>query len=282
MVNNSHRKTALVTGGTDGVGLSIVNALVGEQYDVYFIGSNQHKGKAAESWLHEQAGAGHEARIEFICLDLGDPAGVKAFATDFLARIERLDVLLLSAGVLLPRRTESAPGIEATFAIGYLSAYILANALVPALEQADHARVLTVSGGGAIVLKERLDFDNLSFETGYNPFKAAAQAVHAKVVLTQILAESLADHGIDVNTFHPGIVKSRLGRNLPWPFNLASRVAAQLMPRASKLGVELCLSEELNGVTGCFFEGKKRTTLNFSNGYKAQLVAHSELLLTSD
>ena len=263
MADSLDRKIALVTGGTDGVGLSVVSALVGAHYDVYFIGSNPHKGKAAESRLQEHARAGHEARIEFICLDLGDPAAVKAFATDFLAQVERLDVLLFSAGVLLPRRQESVPGIEATFAIGYLSAYILANALSPALERAERARILTVSGGGGIVLKERLDFDNLNLETGYNGFKAAANTVHAKVVLTQILAESFAEKDIDVNTFHPGIVRSRLGRSLPWPLNLASRVAAQLMPRTSKLGVELCLSDELNGVTGTFFEGKKTHRLEF-------------------
>ena len=44
-------KHALITGGTSGVGLSIVKALVKHNYRVTFIGSNLTKGKAVETEL---------------------------------------------------------------------------------------------------------------------------------------------------------------------------------------------------------------------------------------
>ena len=47
-------KTALITGGTSGIGLSIAKALLQKEYKVYLIGRNSEKGKAIESALDAQ------------------------------------------------------------------------------------------------------------------------------------------------------------------------------------------------------------------------------------
>lgn len=278
-----NNKTALVTGGTDGVGLSVVRAMVKKNYDVYFIGSNIEKGKKLEVELKTKAGNEHKAVIEFIQLDLSNLKAVKIFADSFLNKAKRLDVLLFSAGIVQPARMETTEGFERTFAVGYLSAFILSKALLPLLEkskaQSGNARVLTVSGGGPIVLKERLKFDDLNFEKGYVGYLAAMRTVHAKVVLSQILAEQWADKGIASNTFHPGIVKGSLGRSFPWPLNVGFKVASQFMPRDSNTGIYVCLDEEINDVTGKFFHNKKQFPLKFKDEYKNNLLELTEAML---
>lgn len=270
-------KTAIVTGGTDGVGLSIVRALLKEDFSVYFIGSNREKGERVQADLHTDFGA--NASAQFMQADLSDMKAVKALADSLLEKLDRLDVLLFSAGVVLPKRKETVDGFELTFAVNYLSAYVLAKYLSPLLEKTDHARVLTVSGGAPLVLKERLDMDDLHLQKSYNGFKAAANAVHAKVVLSQLLAGQFEGKSVDSNTFHPGVVKSGLTRNLPWPLSLAGKTASQLMPRECKSGKRACLDESLTGVSGHFLYNNTRIPLKFSAAYTSALKEKTEAML---
>ena len=266
-------KVALVSGGTDGVGFSIAKALVKENYSVHVLGSNSEKGKAVENKL----GALGEAKFHQV--DLSDLDAVVRFANAFSKKHKQLDRLVLSAGVLLPKRSESQQGFERTFAINYLSAYVLCHNLFPILKKSEAARVAFVTGGGAIVLRKLLNFDDLMLEESYSAPKAAARGVHAKTVLAQALAEQWKDTSIAVNAFHPGIVKGSLGRSLPFPLNLAFKSASVLMPKECATGIDLVLSSELEGVSGCFFEGEKQKTLSFEQSYCERLIKETESLV---
>ena len=274
-------KTALVTGGTDGVGKSIVKALVAKHYNVFFIGANQDKGLKLEAELKKTLAGDTDTNVSFIHLDLSDIKSVKQFAGVFSETHARLDLLLLSAGVAIPKRLETDDGIEKTFAIGYLSAFVLCHELAPLLAKGDKSRILLVSGGGEVVLKERLDFNDFNNVKNYNAIKSAARTVHAKTVLTEVLSKEFADKDIDVNCFHPGIVKSGLGRNMPWPISFAFKGASLVMPRESKTGIYACISESLNGVTGQFLVSKKRIPLKFNEAYKEKLIKNTESILSA-
>ncbi len=58
MSNVTNRKIALVTGGTSGVGLSILPDLVQAGFYVYFVGTNADKGRSVESDLNSLNGGG--------------------------------------------------------------------------------------------------------------------------------------------------------------------------------------------------------------------------------
>jgi len=265
-------KVALVTGGTDGVGRSLVRELFNNGYQVHCIGFNASKGEALSNEL--SAGAGS---FQFWQLDLSNLDEVKRFASEFPKQTIELSRIVFSAGVVLPRRAETEQGLEKTFAINYLSAYSLSQQLKPLL--VNGARVLFVSGVGGIMLKPRLDFANLQLTQGYNAGRAAANAVHAKTVLAQILAKDWAEEGIRVNAFHAGFVRSSLGRNFPFPLNKLAGAAGLVMSADSKTGINAALSEEYEGLSGYFFEGKKKKQLAFKEEYCDQLRAASDALL---
>ena len=209
-------KHALITGGTSGVGLSIVKALVKHNYRVTFIGSNLTKGKAVETELTTASTLAHK----FVQLDLGEPSAVKAFTAEFIKNNNALDLLVNVAGIMSPKQQLTQAGQDKTFAIGYLSAFILSTELTPLLENGNQSRIVNVSGQPSHVLKPTIDFDNLDFKTNYSGFKTAITTVHAKTVLTQILAEKLLAKNIDVNSFNPGFVQSaptKLAVPLPIP-----------------------------------------------------------------
>ncbi len=272
---NTDQKIALITGGTSGVGLSLVNELAKNNYHVYFIGTSQEKGTEIESAIHTANNT-----CTFIQLDLSSLAATKSFAQSFIHKIPHLDILANVAGVMLPKKTMTNEGIEKTFAIGYLSAYILIRELTPLLIKAPHSRILNVGGSPRHILKQQNTIDDIQKSSEkHNGIKAAIHAVHLKTVLTQLIAQRLKESTTDVNTFHPGIVKSSLGRNAPFPLNLLFNIASLAMPRTSKCGIYAALSEDIQGVTGSLLVNKKHTVLTFDEEYSEKVLNQTHELL---
>jgi retinol dehydrogenase 12 len=269
------KKIALVTGGTSGVGLSVARELVKRDFFVHVVGSNALKGASVEAELNA---AGEVSR--FVRLDLSDVAEVHAFALAFAEEHPVLDLLLNVAGVLLPRRHVTDHGFEKTFAVGYLAAFVLCTELAPALAKSQAPRILNVAGKPGLILKpDRLDFDDLGFERSYNGVRAAIDTIHAKTVLTAILAERLRGQGIDVNSFHPGAVKGDLGRSMPALLRPLFAVANLFMANTSENGVFLSTDADIQGTTGQFFVGRTPRPAAFEPAYKDALWARTEELL---
>ena len=264
---------ALVTGGTAGVGLSIVRALVREGTFVHFVGTNADKGARIEAELNTKG----VPSCRFIRLDLSEIRGVSEFAERFSEEVPTLDVLVNVAGVLLPTRQQTPEGFEKTWAIGHLAPFVLCRGLAETLARAPHGRIANVSGRPSLILERRLDFDNLQLHNGYSMTRAAIRAVHAKTVMTQILADELRERGVDVNAFHPGGVKSDLLRNLRFPLNLLSSAVQLFMADESKSGVYLTTSDAVTGTTGHFFVGTRARPLDFDDAYRARLLDATEV-----
>ncbi len=269
------KKIALVTGGTSGIGLSLVKGLVENNFYVYFIGTNKEKGAAVEAELN----APNSAVCQFIELDLSNLNRVKEFVDQFKSNVSQLDILLNVAGVMLPNRQETPEGVEKTFAIGYLSSFILSTELVPLLEKVSHSRIINIGVPPAMALKRRLDFEDFNFNNNYSGPNVLTNTVHAKTVLTEILAEKLKDKKIDVISFNPGPVKSDIGRNMSFPLKPIFQTVSLFFPRESKSGIYLSTSDELKGVTGQFFSKEKPIPLNFEKAYKDQLWSRTEDVL---
>ncbi len=267
-------KHALVSGGTSGVGLSIVKALVANSYKVTFIGSNNTKGKAVENLLRQTSSLDHE----FVQLDLGELEEVKAFISQFIKNNTSLDLLVNVAGIMSPKQQLTTSEQDKTFAIGYLSAFLLSTELVPLLEKGHNARIVNVGGQASHVLKPILNFDNLDFKSNYSGFKTAITTVHTKTVLTQVLAEKLINKNIAVNSFHPGIVKSDLSRNMPFVIKALAKLVFPFMAKTSKNGIFVCLDKSITGVSGKLFVDKKPTTLQFEFDYRERLWEVSKTL----
>ena len=149
------------------------------------------------------------------------------------------------------------------------------------LEKASHGRIVNVAGVASFIFKAKLDFDDLSFSQNYSSFKTAITTVHAKTVLTEILSEKYASIGVDVNSFHPGAVRSDLMKNMNWWYRLIFKILSTFMSQESKTGIYVSSSPELNGVTGKYFDKKKTIDLNFEAKYQEKLWDESEKLIDS-
>ena len=111
---NLKGKTALVTGGSRGLGLQMALALGELGAKVVVTSRNPDKGLAALAEIRQAAGS--EA-VSCMRLDLASLADVRRFAAEFLQAHPRLDVLVLNAGLVLAKRSETVDGFESTFGV---------------------------------------------------------------------------------------------------------------------------------------------------------------------
>jgi NAD(P)-dependent dehydrogenase (short-subunit alcohol dehydrogenase family) len=199
-------------------------------------------------------GTDHRDRVRGQVADLASLEEVRRMARDVKREHEHLDVLVNNAGIGAagPRR-ESADGLELTFAVNYLSHFLLTLELLPVLRASAPARIVNVASVG----QRALDFDDLMLEREFDGFRAYAQSKLAQVMFTLELAERLAaegEIGVTVNALHPAtlmdtkMVRETYGR------------ARSSVEEGVEAIFRLVASPELEGVTGRYYDGLDEST----------------------
>jgi NAD(P)-dependent dehydrogenase (short-subunit alcohol dehydrogenase family) len=225
-------QTVLVTGSSDGHGKRVAQELAARGATVLVHGRDREKTEAAAREI-----GGEQVRIA----DLTSLAAVRRLAGE----IDQLDTLVNNAGIVSLERRESADGYELTFAVNYLSHFLLTQLLLPKLREP--ARIVNVSSLG----QERLDFDDLMFEYDYNFFSAYARSKLAQVLFTFELAERLDGRDITVNALHPAtfmdtkMVTGGGGR------------PQSSVEEGAEATLRLVVDPALDGVSGRFFNGRR-------------------------
>ena len=160
-------KTAIVTGGYSGIGIETVRALASAGAKVVV---PARRPAAAKDALEAVAGD-----IEVAAMDLGDISSVRAFAADFVASGQTLDILINNAGIMACPETRVGPGWESQFGVNHLGHMALYQGLEPTLLKSGDARVVALSSTAHIrgdVLWDDPHFNN----TPYEKWTAYAQA----------------------------------------------------------------------------------------------------------
>lgn len=123
---------------------------------------------------------------------------VARFSAELLTRGVPVDVLVNCAGVMaIPQWEATADGFEKHFGTNHLGHFALTGRLLPLLQKAEAARVITVSA--QVARTARLDLDNLQFQRGYRPMRAYGSSKLANVLFAVELNSRVT--GIPV---HPG------------------------------------------------------------------------------
>ena len=157
-------KTAVITGGSSGIGRQTALNLAQAGARVVITARDEARGEAAVSDLKAKAGSDE---IELIVFDLGDLTAVRSGAEDLLATCDRIDVLVNNAGIVLSERRESADGFEATFAINHLGPFLLTTLLMDRIKQSAPARIVNVASTAHNAARHGLDFTDLQSTRRY-------------------------------------------------------------------------------------------------------------------
>jgi dehydrogenase/reductase SDR family member 12 len=192
-------RTCWVTGGSSGLGLTTAMELARLGAAVRIVVRDAARGAEAKARIESETGA--DVRVE--PCDISSLASVRALAARIEASGEPVHVLIHNAGVLPATRSETADGIELTFATNVLGPYLLTELLLDRLRTSAPARVLFVTSGG--MYTQRLAVDDLQTREG--PFVGSAvysRTKRAEMALCEEWADRLRGSGIVVHAMHPG------------------------------------------------------------------------------
>lgn len=269
-------KRVLITGGSAGVGKAAAFGLARMGARIVLLSRDPREAEQTRQEL--VTSTGNEA-IELLQADLSEWTSIRRAVNQFGERYDSLDVLMNCAGVLYLHRTVSVEGVEMTLAVEFLGHFLLTNLLLDVLKRSAPARVLTVTGNAGPLRFARIRFDDLQLEDSYNPVRAKLQAELAKALFSLELARRLEGTGVSANAFHPGLVRSRLIRNLPWYLRIPGALGMAFLSKETGTGLYLASSPEVEGVSGRVFEKVGREAgISFDSEEARRLWALAESL----
>jgi NAD(P)-dependent dehydrogenase (short-subunit alcohol dehydrogenase family) len=241
--------TVLVTGATDGLGRRVAQELAAMGATVLVHGRSPERLEATLEELRSLTGS---EKANSYLADLSSLAAVRDLAERIHSEHDHLDLLINNAGIIARERRESEDGYELTFAVNYLSHFLLTRLLLPLIKHSAPARIINVASAG----QSPLDFSNLMLERGYDAMKAYSQSKLAQIMFTFELAEHLRDTGVTVNALHPASLMDT--KMVQSTFGYTMSTVEEGTEAVARLGV----SQEVEGVTGSYFDGSRQTRAN--------------------
>ncbi|WP_319452796.1 MULTISPECIES: SDR family oxidoreductase [unclassified Mycobacterium] len=218
--------TALITGGTAGIGLEAAKLLAQEGASVIVTGRNPDRGEEAVAAICPNA--------RFIQADMSDADSVRAL----VKRCGDVDIVVNNAASFPASSTvDQDPAVfEAVFDTNVRGAYFLVAGLVPGMVQRGRGSIVNVT---TMVASKGVPGASV-----YSASKAALEA------LTRTWAVEFGPHGVRVNNVAPGPTRTEgvaaawgetneeLGRTLPLgrtahPSEIAEAILFLASPRAS-------------------------------------------------
>lgn len=175
------KKTAVITGGSRGIGAATVEKFTELGYRVFFLYEKNHE---AASLVAQRTGA------TAICCDVADGAAVaRAFA-----QIPDVDVLVCNAGISYSGLIQelSAAQWDRIFDVNVKGIFHCVKEAIPCFLRKKSGAIVTVSSMWGQV--------GAACEAAYSATKGAV------IALSKSLAEELGPSGVRVNTVAPGVI----------------------------------------------------------------------------
>src|ERR671920_1438224 len=243
------KATILVTGATDGLGRRVAQDLAAKGATLLLHGRSQERLEATLEELRSQTGS---EKVNTYLADFASLDAVRDLAERMLSEHDRLDVLVNNAGIIAPKRMESEDGYELSFAVNYLSHFLLTRLLLPLLMDSAPARIVNVASAG----QSPLDFSNLMLEHNYDAMKAYSQSKLAQIMFTFELVEQLQGTGVTVNALHPASLMDTKMVQSTFGYTIST------VEEGTQAVVRLAVSQEVDKVTGRYFDGKREARAN--------------------
>ncbi len=190
-------KTALITGGSRGLGAEAARALSGAGARVVVCGRTEADLQQVCAAVAEGGGEGHA-----VIADVTDEAAVEAMVAGVVERFGRIDILVNNAGknIRKPALDLTTPDFDEVMGLNLRGYFFCARAA---------GRVMVQQGFGRVInITSILSAIGLPMQTAYASSKGAIAQ------LTRVLAIEWAPFGVTVNAIGPAYFETELTRPL--------------------------------------------------------------------
>jgi len=174
---------------------------------------NEEKGRRAIKEIeHELMMVSNRGEVNFLEMDLSSLASTRRSAAEFLAKNDKLDRLILNAGVMMsPLNPRTQDGFEMQMGTNHLGHFLLTRLLIPLLKRSainndNDVRVVVVSSTAHFMAKKPLRLHDLNWfkEGEFTPTEAYFQSKLANIHFARELGKRLEPYGITTYSLHPG------------------------------------------------------------------------------
>jgi NAD(P)-dependent dehydrogenase (short-subunit alcohol dehydrogenase family) len=252
-------RTVVITGASSGIGLETARALAGQGCRVVMVVRSKDRGEAAIASIRKTVPG---AALELVLADLYSLAEVRKAGAELRAKVEHLDVLINNAGLIHDARELTVDGVERTFALNHLAAFLLTYELRELLAASAPARVITVASAGHRYAKFTWD-DLATMKTWTGQVGVYGASKLCNIWFAREAAVRFKGKGVTSNSLHPGAVASNFGASGGTLFRIGVRIARPFLltsAQGARTSVHLATSREIEGITGEYWAGCKLRT----------------------
>ena len=241
-------KSYLVTGCNAGLGMETVRVLALRGARVLALARTLKKAKQVSDLAPNN--------VMPIECELAEPDSIRVAIQEVKALNIELDAVIANAGIMALPKPEKKNGYELQFFTNHVGHFLLVTGLLDQL--AANGRVVMVSSAAhEMTYREGIQFDNLSGEKGYSPWKAYGQSKLCNLLFARHLATRLPLSGQTANAIHPGVIATSLMRNMNPLVTIAGRLVSPIFMKTIAQGAStqtyVATHPSLSGVSGKYF-----------------------------
>lgn len=232
------KKTILITGATDGIGLATATRLAAQGHTLLLHGRDEQKLKS----VSQAMAAEFDLMPETYIADLSRFSEISQMADAVIGQHAKLDVLINNAGVFTTSTPTTGDGLDIRFVVNAIAPYLLTRKLLPIMSAS--GRVINLSSAA----QASVDLDAFKGNRRLSDSDAYAQSKLAITMWSRHLAASLGAPGPAIVAVNPGSF-------------LGSKMVEQAYGRAGRdlgIGAEIlvgaALSDRFADASGEYFD----------------------------
>ncbi len=187
-------RVAIISGAGTGLGRAASISFAAAGADVVLLG--RRIAKLEETALVVKAKTGKDALV--LQTDVSDEQQVQDTISAVIRHFGRIDIILNSAAVFEPGSVAELTSDEwqNQIAINLTGPFLLSKAVIPAMRKAKYGRIINITSG--------LSWNGAGGYAAYSAAKAGLES------LTRTLADEEHEHGILVNLYNPGTLRTEM------------------------------------------------------------------------
>ncbi|MBT8330010.1 MAG: SDR family oxidoreductase [Desulfofustis sp.] len=187
-------KSALITGGAQGIGLAIARTFCRQGATVYIADINQETGNEAATELSQEPGS-----VRFLRLDVSEESDWQQVCTQIVAEVGRLDILVNNAGINIRKPIEEMhpEELDMMYQVNIKGPFLGIKHVLPLMKN---------SGGGSIInMSSVCDLIGHKFTP-----EAYTTAKGALTTLTKAIASRYGEFNIRCNSINPSTANTAM------------------------------------------------------------------------
>lgn len=246
-MSSQEGKTYVITGANAGAGFEATRLLAKHDAEIIMACRNPVKADAAIDAIRSEVG--RDAKLKQIDLDLGSLESVRSAGARILNEVERVDGLVCNAAIAQVAKQElTGDGFESQLGVNHYGHFLLCGLLFERVK-ASKGRIVVVGSLGYQMGTKRIPFEDMNWDTKYNPMNAYCASKLAQMVFAYELQRraQAVGGGVQVHVCHPGAARTELSKE---EANLTTKILFKLMSPLAQSAEKgawpevLCLTED--------------------------------------